>query len=57
LRPFAGHAEAFGEGAEELDDLRYVVVVFAVLCAGLGVEEVVACNEFEGLWVRLLVND
>jgi hypothetical protein len=43
LRPFAGHAEGFGEGAEQLDDLRDVVVVFAVFGAGLGVEEVVAC--------------
>jgi hypothetical protein len=39
----------FGEGAEQLDDLRDVVVVFAVFGAGLGVEEVVACDEFEGL--------
>jgi hypothetical protein len=54
LRPFAADAQRFGESAEQLDDLCYV---FAVLCAGLGVEEVVACNEFEGLWVRLLVND
>jgi hypothetical protein len=44
LRPFAGYAEGFGEGAEQLDDLRDVVVVFAVFCAGLGVEEVVACD-------------
>jgi len=49
LRPFAADAEGFGESAEQLDDLCYVVVVFAVLCAGLGVEEVVACDEFEGL--------
>ena len=43
LRPFARHAKRFGEGAEELDDLRNVVVVFAVLGAGLRVEQVVAC--------------
>lgn len=49
LRPFAADAQGFGEGAEQLDDLRDVVVVFAVLCAGLGVEEVVACDKFEGL--------
>jgi hypothetical protein len=49
LRPFPGHAEALGEGAEELNDLRDVIVVFAVLCAGLGVEEVVAGDEFECL--------
>ena len=49
LRPFAADAQRFGEGAQQLDDLCYVIVVFAVLCAGLGVEEVVACDEFEGL--------
>jgi hypothetical protein len=49
LRPFPGHAEGFGEGAEELDDLSDVVVIFAVFGAGLGVEEVVACYEFEDL--------
>ena len=43
LGPFAGHAEALWEGAEELDDLGNVVVVFAVFGAGLRVEEVVAC--------------
>ena len=49
LRPFARDAQGFGEGAEELDDLRDVVVVFAVLGAGLRVEEVVAGDEFEDL--------
>ena len=49
LGPFARQAEGFGEGAEELDDLRYVVVVFAVFGARLGVEEVVAGDEFEDL--------
>ena len=49
LRPFAGDAEGFGESAEELDDLRDVVVVFAVFGARLRVEEVVACDEFEDL--------
>lgn len=52
LRPLAADTQGFGEGAEELDDLCDVVVVFAVFGAGLGVEEVVACDEFEGLgWV------
>lgn len=51
LRPLAGDAEGFGEGAEELDDLRDVVVVFAVFGARLRVEEVVACYEFEDLEV------
>jgi hypothetical protein len=49
LRPFAAYAKGFGESAEELDDLRDVVVIFAVFGAGLRVEEVVACDEFEGL--------
>lgn len=49
LRPFASHTEGFREGAEELDDLGDVVVVFTVLCAGLWVEEVVACYQFESL--------
>jgi hypothetical protein len=49
LRPFAGYAEGFGEGAEEFDNLCDVVVVFAVLCAGLWVEEVVTCYQLEGL--------
>jgi hypothetical protein len=49
LGPFAGHAKGFGEGAKELDDLGNVVIVFAVLGAGLGVEEVVARYEFEDL--------
>jgi hypothetical protein len=53
LRPLSGHAELFGEGAEELDDLGNVVVVFAVFCAGLRIEEVVAGYELESL--RVLV--
>lgn len=49
LRPFAREAERFGELAEEFDDLCDVVVVFAVFGAGLGVEEVVACDKLEDL--------
>ena len=49
LRPFAADAQRFGERAQQLDDLCYVIVVFAVLCARLRVEEVVACDKFEGL--------
>ena len=49
LRPFAADAQRFGESAQQLDDLCYVIVVFAVLCARLRVEEVVACDKFEGL--------
>lgn len=49
LAPFAGHAEGFGKGAKELDDLRNVVVVFAVLCARLGVKKIVARDELKCL--------
>lgn len=49
LRPFPREAEGAGERTQELDDLCDVVVVFAVFGAGLGVEEVVAGYEFEGL--------
>ena len=38
LAPLTGETEGFWEGAEELDDLGYVVVVLAVLGSGLGVE-------------------
>lgn len=44
LGPFPREAEGAGEGPEQLDDLRDVVVVFAVFCARLRVEEVVACD-------------
>ena len=49
LGPFAGNGQAAGKGAEEFDDLRNVVVVFAVFGARLRVEEVVAGDEFEDL--------
>lgn len=52
LTPFSTQAKRFGEGAEEFDDLRDVVVVFAVFGAGLGVEQVVASYEFEDLYIR-----
>lgn len=54
LAPFTGETEGFWEGAEELDDLRDVVVVFTVFCAGLRVEEVVAGYEFEDLLLQLV---
>ncbi len=44
LGPFAVLGERAGEGAEEFDDLSDVVVVFAIFGAGLGIEEVVACD-------------
>jgi hypothetical protein len=49
LRPLAADAERFGKRAEQLDDLCNVVVVFAVLGAGLRVEEIVACDKLESL--------
>ena len=49
LRPFSLLAEGAWEGAEKLDDLGNVIVVFAVFGAGLRVEEVVAGYEFEDL--------
>lgn len=49
LTPFSGEAERFGEGTEELDDLRDMIVVFAVFCAGLRVEEVITCDQLECL--------
>jgi hypothetical protein len=48
-RPLARQAERLGEGAQQLDDLRNVVVVLAVLGAGLRVEEVVARDQLEDL--------
>ena len=49
LGPFTGEVEGSRERSEELDNLRYVVVVFPILGAGLRIEEVVACDEFENL--------
>ena len=49
LGPFTREAEGAREGPEEFDDLRDVVVVFAVFGAGLGIEEVVACYQLEDL--------
>ena len=49
LRPFSGQAQRFGEGAEELDHLRDVVVVFSVFGAGLRVEKVIASDKLEDL--------
>jgi hypothetical protein len=52
LRPLAADAERFGKRAEQLDDLCNVVVVLAVLGAGLRVEEIVSCDKLESLdWV------
>jgi hypothetical protein len=55
LAPFAGETERFWEGAKELDDLRYMVVVLAVFGSGLGVEEVVACYKLEYLFPTISI--
>lgn len=52
LGPFAADTHGFGEGAEKLDDLCDVVVVFAVFGAGLRVEEVVAGYKLEYLVIH-----
>ena len=49
LGPFAAKAEGFGEGTEELNDLRDMIIVFTVFGARLGIKEVVASDEFENL--------
>jgi hypothetical protein len=49
LRPFTGQAEGFWERAKQLYNLRNVVVVLAILGAGLRVEEVVASDELKNL--------
>ena len=49
LRPFTGHRKRLRECTKKLNDLRNVVVVFTILGARLGVEEVVACDKFEDL--------
>lgn len=48
LRPLAGEARS-GERTEQLNNLGYVVIVFTVLGAGLGIEKVIAGNEFKNL--------
>lgn len=53
LGPLAGLGEGAREGAEEFNDLGDVVVIFSVFGAGLRVEEVVACDEFENLEKKL----
>ena len=56
LTPFAGEAEGFWEGAEKFDDLRYVVVVFAIFCPALRIKEVVACYELENLFLLVQIS-
>ena len=49
LRPLASHVKRPWECAQELNDLSDVVVIFAVLGARLGVEEIIASDQFENL--------
>lgn len=49
LRPFACKTEGFGKRSKEFDNLRNVVVVLAILGAGLRIEKVIAGNELENL--------
>lgn len=42
LGPSTGKTKRLGECTEQLDDLGYVIVVFPVPGAGLGVEQVIA---------------
>lgn len=50
LGPLTREAECTGERTQELDDLCDVIIVFAVFGAGLGVKEIVACDEFKNLY-------
>jgi hypothetical protein len=49
LRPLPADTEGFRKGAQKLDDLRDVVVVFTVFGPRLRVEKVVARDEFKNL--------
>lgn len=49
LAPFAAEAERAREGAKQFDDLRNVVVVLAIFCARLWIEEVVARDQLKDL--------
>jgi len=49
LRPLARKAQRLGEGSQQLDDLRDVVVVLTILGARLRIEEVVSGDELENL--------
>jgi hypothetical protein len=53
LRPLARDTQALGEGPEQLDDLRDMIVIFAVFGARLWVEEIVSGDEFEDLRGRV----
>lgn len=56
LAPLSAKTQRLGERPQQLDDLRNVVVVFAILGARLRVEEVVACDKLKDLRVLLSAN-
>lgn len=53
LAPLTAEAERAREGTEKFDDLCNVVVVLAVFCARLWIEEIIARNQLEDLFVRM----
>lgn len=53
LTPLTAEAERAREGTEKFDDLRNVVVVLAVFCARLWIEEIVARNQLKDLFARM----
>lgn len=56
LRPFAREAKRSWEWAQELDDLGNVIVVFAILGARLRVEEIIARDQFEDLYMQTSIS-
>ena len=53
LRPFAVHVKLTRKGAEELDYLGNMVVIFSILSTRLRVKEVISCNQFKNLCLSL----
>ena len=49
LRPFTGYSHGLGERTEQFDDLRNVVIIFAVLRPRLRIEQVIARDQFKDL--------
>ena len=59
LRPFPRQTQRLREGSQKFDDLCNVIVIFAVLSARLGIEQVVASDQLENLdiCVRLYIGE
>jgi hypothetical protein len=49
LRPLPRQAERFRKGAQEFNDLRDVIVVFAILGPRLWIEKIVARDQLKNL--------